>query len=117
MAQSDLAEWYKLETGFFHDHVRHTRYLEKEKNRYKRVKEDWRNCGGLDTGGFGAVHEQVRGTTGLHRVKTVDKRSLLPNFDYSRELLVMALLAEVCVLVPEGLYPGLLSVWNFLGTV
>ncbi|PUU76164.1 hypothetical protein B9Z19DRAFT_1130111 [Tuber borchii] len=36
MTQSELAEWYKLETEFFQDHVRHTRYVEKEKNRYRR---------------------------------------------------------------------------------
>jgi len=79
MAQSDSVEWYKLETEFFQDHVRHTIYLEKEKNRYKGVKENWRNCGELDTGGFGAVNNQVRGTTGRYRaVKTADKRSLPP---------------------------------------
>ena len=29
--QSDLVEWYKLDTEFFQDHVRHTRYMEKAK--------------------------------------------------------------------------------------
>ena len=38
MAQADLIEWCKLETEFFQDQVRHTRYVEKEKNRYKRVR-------------------------------------------------------------------------------
>jgi len=117
-AQSDLVEWYKLETEFVQDHVRHTRYVKKEKNRYKRVKEDWSNCGELGTGGFGVVHKQVRGTTGRYRaVKTIDKRRLLPNLDYSRELLVMAVLAKVCVLVPEELCPSLLPLWGFLVVV
>jgi len=117
-ARSDLVEWYKLETEFFQDHVRHTRYVEREKNRYKRVKEYWSNCGELGVGGFGVVYKQVRGTTGRYRaVKMIDKRRLPPNFDYSRELLVMALLAKVCVLVPEELCPSLLPVWGFLATV
>ena len=108
-AQSDLVEWYKLETEFFQGHVRHTRYVEKEKNRYKRVNEDWSSCEELGTGGFGAVYKQVQGTTGRYRaVKVIDKRRLPPSFDYSRELLVMALLAKVGVLIPEGLCPGLL---------
>jgi len=113
-AQSDFVEWYKLETEFFQDRVRHTSYVEKWKNRYKRVKEDWRNCEELGTGGFGVVYKQVRGTTGRYRaVKAINKRRLPPNFDCSRELLVMAILAKVCLLVPERLYPGLLPVCDF----
>jgi len=113
--QSDLVEWYKLETEFFQGHVRHTRYVEKGKNRYKRAKEDWRNCEELGTGGFGAVYKQVRGNTGRYRaVKAIDKRRLPPNFDCSRELLVMAILAKVCLLVPEGLCPCSLPLWWFL---
>ena len=76
--QSDLVEWYKLETEFFQDRVRHARYVEKGKNRYKR--------------------------------------RLPPNFDFSRELLVVAILAKVCI-VPERLCPGLLPVWDFLVAV
>jgi len=34
--QSDLVQWYKLETEFFQDRVGHGRYAEKGKNRYKR---------------------------------------------------------------------------------
>ena len=113
--QSDLVEWYKLETEFFQDRVRHTRYVEKGENRYKRVKEDWRNCDELGTGGFGTVYKQVRGTTGRYRaVKAINKRRLPPNFDCSRELLVMAILAKVYLLVPERLCPCLLPVWDFL---
>ena len=109
-AQSDLVEWYKLETEFFPDHVRHTKYVE-ENNSYKKVNEDWSNCEELGTGGFGVVYKQVQKTTGRYRaVKTIDKRRLPPNLDYSRELLVMAILAKVCVLVPEELCPSLLSV-------
>ena len=110
MVQSDLVEWYKLETEFFQDHVRHTRYVEKEKTRYKRVKKDWSSCE-ISTGGFSAVYKQVQRTTGCYRaVKVIDKRRLPPNFDYSRALLVMAILAKVCFLAPEGLCPGLLPV-------
>ena len=77
VVQSGLVEWHNLETEFFQDHVGHTRYVEKEENRYKRVKEDWRNCGELGTGGFGAVYKQVRGTIGLYRAaETIDKRRL-----------------------------------------
>jgi len=113
--QSNLVEWYKLETEFFQGYVRHTRYVEKEKNRYKRVKEDWSSCEELGAGGFGAVYRQVRGTTGRYRaIKTIDKRKLPPNLDYSRELLVMAILAKVCVLIPEGPCPGLLPIWVIL---
>ena len=113
-AQSDLVEWYKLETEFFQDHVGHTRYVEKGENRYVRKKEDWSNCGELGKGGFGVVNKQVQRTTGRYRaVKTINK-SLPSNLDYSRELLVMAILAKVCVFVPEELCPSLLSVWGFL---
>ncbi|KAG0643277.1 kinase-like domain-containing protein, partial [Tuber brumale] len=93
-AQSDLVGWYKLETKFFHDHVRHTRYLEKAKERNKKVNEDWTNCGELGKGGFGVVNRQIQKDTGCYRaVKTIDKR--LPHkIDYSRELLVMAILAK-----------------------
>ena len=42
--QSDLIVWYKLETDFFQDRVRHTKYLGKAKKRKEKVKEDWSNC-------------------------------------------------------------------------
>jgi len=107
-AQSDLVEWYKLETEFFQDHVRHTRYVEKRGNKYKKVKVDWNDCGELGRGGFGVVNKQVRGTAAHYRaVKTIEKRRLPSGFDYSRELLIMAILAKVCVLVPEGVCPSL----------
>ena len=100
-AQSDLIEWYRLETEFFQDHVRHTRYLGEAKNRNKKVKEDWTNCGELGKGGFGIVYKQKEKTTGRYRaIKTIDKRPPL-RLDYSRELLVMAILSKVGVLVPE----------------
>ncbi|PUU79033.1 kinase-like domain-containing protein [Tuber borchii] len=92
--QSDLVEWYKLETEFFHDHVRHTRYVEKARNRNEKVKEDWRNCEELGRGGFGIVHKQIEKATGDYRaVKAIDKRQPL-SVDYPRELLVMAKLAK-----------------------
>jgi len=114
-AQSDLVEWCKLETEFFQDHVRHTRYVEKGGNRYKKVNEDWSNCGELGTGGFGVVNKQVRGTTAHYRaVTTIDKRRLPPNLDYYRELVIMAILAKVCVIVPAGYYPSLSHVLDFI---
>jgi len=103
-AQSDLIVWYRLETEFFPDHVRHTRYLAKAKNRGEKVKEEWRNCGELGRGGFGTVNKQIQETIGHYRaVKTIDKR-LHPKVHYSRELLVMAILAKVCVITPEGIH-------------
>ncbi|PUU79034.1 kinase-like domain-containing protein [Tuber borchii] len=107
--QSDLIKWYKLETEFFQDHVRHTRYLGEAKNRNEKVKEDWSNCEELGRGGFGVVHKQIEKTTGHYRaVKRINKRQ--PN--YSRELLVMAILAKPSLFVeflgwfeePETLY-------------
>ena len=113
--QSDFVERHKLETEFFQDRVRHTRYVKKRKNRSKRMKEDWRDCGELGAGGFSVVYKQERGTTGLYRaVKTINKERLPPKFDYSRELLIMAILSKVCVLVPEGLCPSLLPLWHFI---
>ena len=100
--QSDLVEWHKLETEFFQDHVRHTGYVEKGRNRYVRKKENWCNCEELGAGGLSVVYKQVRGTAGRYRaVKTIDKRRLPLDLDYSRELLVMALLAKVFLLDPS----------------
>jgi len=115
--QSDLIEWYKLETEFFQDHVRHTRYLGEPKNRKKRVKEVWRNCGELGKGGFGVVHKQMEKTTGHCRaVKTIDKRPPL-RLAYSRELLVMAILAKVGALIPEVFGHRVLPLRVFLTVV
>jgi len=112
--QSDLVEWYKLETESFQDHFRHTRYVGKAKNRDEKVEEDWSNCGELGRGGFGVVHKQIEKTTGHYRaIKTIDKRHPL-KIDYYRELLVMAILAKVCVLTPEGIFPILPPLPDFL---
>ncbi|PUU79028.1 kinase-like domain-containing protein [Tuber borchii] len=92
--QSDLVEGYKLETEFFQDHVRHTRYVEKAENRNRKVKEDWSNCGELGRGGFGVVYRQIQKATGRYRaVKAIDRRQA-SRLDCSRELLVMAKLAN-----------------------
>ena len=113
-AQSDLVVWYKLETQFFQDYVRHTRYAEEAKNRNEKVEEDWSNCGELGRGGFGVVHKQIRKITGHCRaVKSIDKR-LHAKLDYSREVLVMAILAKVCGLTPEGFYLSLLLLQDIL---
>ena len=105
--QSDLIVWYKLETEFSQDRVRHTKYLGKAKNRNEKVKEDWSNCEELGRGGFGVVHKQIEKTTGHYRaVKTINKR-LSITFDYSRELLVMAILAKVCILTPKRVFLSL----------
>ena len=111
--QSDLIVWYKREAEFFQDRVRHTKYLGKAKKRKVKVKEDWSNCEELGRGGFGVVHKQIEKTTGNYRaLKTIDKR---PPFrlDYSRELLVMAILAKVCFLTPERNFPSLLSLPDY----
>ena len=100
-AQSDLVVWYKLETEFFQHHVRHTKYVGKAKNRDEKVEENWSDCGELGRGGFGVVYKQIEKTTGHYRaLKMIDKRPPL-RLDYSRELLVMAILAKVCFVNPE----------------
>ena len=115
--QSDLIVWYKLETEFFQDRVRHTKYLGKPKKRKEKVKEDWSNCEELGRGGFGVVHRQIEKTTGHCRaVKAIDKR-LPAGLDYSRELLVMAILAKVCVFALERILPSLQPLQGFVGVV
>jgi len=105
-AQSDLVLWYKLETEFFRDHVRHTRYVGKAKNRNEIVEEDRSNCEELGRGGFCVVDKQIQKTTGNCRaVKTIDKR-LPAKLDYSRELLVREILAKVCVPTPREICPS-----------
>ena len=100
-SQSDFIVRYRLETEFFQEHVRHTRYVAKAKKRDERVNEDWINCGELGRGGFGVVNKQIQEATGHYRaVKTIDKR-LHPKAHYSRELLVMAVLAKVCAIAPK----------------
>lgn len=103
--QSDLIVSYKLETEFFPDHVRHTTCVREARNRNEKMKEDWRDCEELGKGGFGIVHKQIEKTTGSYRaVKMIDKR-LSPGNDYSRELLVMAILAKVRIPAREGFAP------------
>ena len=104
-AQSDLIELHKLETEFFPDYVRPTNCLREAKNKHDKVEEEWSNCGELGRGGFGVIYRQREKTTGHYRaVKTIHKR--LPfKLDYSRELLVMAILAKVCGLAPKEFTP------------
>ena len=112
--QSDLAVWYKLETEFFQDHIRHTKYVEKAKHRNEKAEEVWSNCGELGRGGFGVVHKQIRKATGHYRaVKTIDKR-LPAKLDYPREPLVMAILAKVCSFAPKEFCPSLLPLRDIL---
>ena len=100
-SQSDLIVSYKLETEFFSDHVRHTTYVREARNRNEKMKEDWSDCEELGKGGFGIVHKQIEKTTGRYRaVKTIDK-GLSRKHDYSRELLVMAILAKVRILARD----------------
>ena len=105
-AQSDSTPPPRLETELFQDHVRHTRCVEKAKNRNETMKKEWSNCGELGRGGFGVVYKQVQNSTGHYRaVKAIDKRLAFP-LDYSREHLVMAKLAQVCVLPLEEIAPA-----------
>ena len=104
-AHSDSTLPPRLEAEFFKDYVRQTRYVEKAKNRNERMTEEWSNCGELGRGGFGVVYKQIQKSTGHYRaVKTIDKRLAFP-LDYSREHLVMAKLAKVCVLTLEEIAP------------
>ena len=113
-ARSDLLVWYKLETEFFSDQFRHTNYVGEAKDRNEKMRENWSNCGELGKGGFGVVYRQIEKATGRYRaVKTIDKR-LSSELDYSRELLVMAILAKVCGLTPEGSYPRLILLRDIL---
>ncbi|KAG0640817.1 kinase-like domain-containing protein [Tuber brumale] len=99
---SDLVEWYRIETEYFKDHIRHTRNVGKARSRNEEVKEVWHNCEELGRGGFSVVHKQIQRTTGLCRaVKTIDKTQIPSDFVYTRELLMMAILAKVCVLIPK----------------
>ncbi|CUS12981.1 unnamed protein product, partial [Tuber aestivum] len=55
----------------------------------------WVQSGFLGRGGFSVVHKQHEKSSGLCRaVKTIDKSRMPTQLDYSRELLVMALLAK-----------------------
>lgn len=99
--QSDLISRYKLETEFLQGWVRHTRIVERAGNRNEKIQEDWHDCGELGSGGFGRVSREVQeGTDHYRAVKTI-KRTPASRLDYSRELLVMAKLAKVCVLSPS----------------
>jgi len=91
-----LIAQHKLETEFFPDYVRHTDCLREARGEHEKVEEEWSNCGELGMGGFGVVHRQREKFTGHYRaVKTIHERLPL-KLDYSRELLVMAILAKVC---------------------
>ena len=104
--QSGLVERYKLDTELY---VRHTRYVEKAKNKYEKVKEEWSNCGELGKGGFSVVRKQIQKTTGRYRaVKIIEKGPPL-RLDYSRELALMAKLAKVRTLTSVETLPNFLS--------
>ena len=106
--QSDLISRYKLETEFFQGHIKHTRYVAKVKNKDEKVKEEWSDCGELGSGGFGVVYKQIQRATGNYRaVKTIQKKQA-STLDASREILVMAKLAKVCVLILKGICLSLL---------
>ncbi|KAG0640813.1 kinase-like domain-containing protein [Tuber brumale] len=93
--QSELVEWYRLETEFLPDHVRHTKRSENSRPRREGVKEEWINCEVLGVGDFSVVHKQLESSTGHCRaVKVVDKTRLPAQLEYSRALLVMAILAK-----------------------
>ncbi|PUU79018.1 kinase-like domain-containing protein [Tuber borchii] len=85
---------HKVEAEFFPNHVGHTNCLREATNTYKEVEEHWSNCGELRSGGFGVIHRQMEETTRHYRaLKTIHMRLLL-KLNYSRELLMMAILAK-----------------------
>ena len=103
---SDLVEWYKLEAKIFKGGVRHKTYVKEGNNGHRMVEEDWDDCGELGHGAFGEVYKQVSRTTGNHRaIKRVVKKRLRSSLNYSRELLIMGILAKVCVLVSRRVFP------------
>jgi len=108
-AQSNLFVWYKLEVGFFRGNVRHKICGGGRKWEWKGA-EDWSNCLRLGKGDFGVVYKQIQETTGHSREGKVSYKKLLSKFDYPREHLVLAILAKVCVIVPEALRPSLLLI-------
>jgi len=114
VAQSDLVERYRLDTEFFQDYVRHTRYMGEGENGNEEIEEYWSNCGELGKGGFSVVYKQIQKTTGQYRaVKAIDKGPPLRP-DHSTELLAMAKLANVCVLAPEEICSSLLPLRGHL---
>ena len=106
--QSDLISRHKLETEFFQGHIKHTRYVEKAKNKDGKVKEEWSDCGDLGSGGFGAVCMQIQRATGNYRAVKMIHKGQASALDCSREVLVMAKLAKVCVPTLKGIGPNLL---------
>jgi len=110
--QSELISRDKLETEFLQGCIKHTRYVEKEKNKDAKVKEEWSDCGQLGSGGFGVVYKQIQRATGNYRaVKTIHKKQAY-TLDSSREVLVMGKLAKVRVLTLEGICPNLMKGWD-----
>jgi len=91
--QSDLILRHKLETEFLQSSA-------EKGDRNEKIKEDWRNCGELGTGGFGSVHMEIQENTGLYRAVKTIKKTQDSRLDYYGELRVMAKLAKVCVLSP-----------------
>ena len=96
--------------------MRNMGYAEKVKNRRDRVKVEWSNCGELGWGGFVVVHRQIEKTSERYRGVNIDRRPLPPKFDYL-QLLATAMLAEVCVLTPDGNFASLLPLQNCLAVV
>ena len=58
MAQADLIEWCKLETEFFQDQVRHTRYVEKERGGCLGKGDNRSSCEELGAGASNVVYKQ-----------------------------------------------------------
>ena len=101
----DLILRYKLEAEFVRGGVRHTGCVGGAKDKEGKVKEEWEDCGELGNGGFGVVYRQIQRATGNYRaVKAIPKRQV-STLDCSREVLVMAKLAKVCILTLKGFVP------------
>jgi len=89
--QADLVEHCRLETYFGEASVNHTIYS------HSIHKEEWRRGGAIGRGGFSAVHLEHGPKDSVRAVKVIDKRTLSPRLDLSRELSIMSFLTKVCL--------------------
>jgi hypothetical protein len=93
--QSELAEYFRVETQFFPDHVGHTTYSSDPSARWRKTEEKWYIVKEIGRGGFGTVRLEKELEGRLRAVKVINKRQLDPQIDYGRELQAMGMLSKV----------------------